>query len=546
MIKVCGIYKITSPSQKIYVGQSLNVNKRKRDYEKTIHCKGQVRLYNSLLKHGFSNHKFDVIEECNVNQLNERERYWQDYYDVIGVNGLNCKLTGTKEKKMILSEEARKKISDSVKKNQPMKRPEMRELFSARFSGEKNPMYNMKGSLNKASKQIIDTETLQMFECIREAAEFYSVKYSTLKSMINGTNKNKTNLIYYQKKSMKNLELNTPLPIEEIDFRVQSINNGGYATILAYKSARIDMARLDDVVGPMNWQRKHEYINGKLFCHVGIYNGEICEWVWKSDVGTESMTEASKGESSDSFKRACFNWGIGRELYDYPIISVKLNDNEWTKDGGRPKQTYNLHIRDWKWYSEFTDGRITFLAAKDENGKVRFKWGVMKPKQEEPEYKAAAAPEVAAEPIVEAPVEVVAEVTPTPVVEEGNVQGLLKQEAEPHDYQREQAITMYEEMFGKKPHHKMSTLRIIEEYQREAEKREDELKEEPKVEEAEVVEDDASILDYLDMVDGFTDPAEFVKWAKGIVSQFESVDNESTIQGFRQVCNEHYSKLVKR
>jgi hypothetical protein len=166
----------------------------------------------------------------------------------------------------------------------------------------------------------------------------------------------------------------------------------------------------------------------------------------------------------------------------------------------------------------------------------------MKPKQEEPEYKAAAAPEVAAEPIVEAPVEV----TPTPVVEEGNVQGLLKQEAEPHDYQREQAITMYEEMFGKKPHHKMSTLRIIEEYQREVEKREADLKEEPEVEEAEVVEDDASILDYLDMVDEFTDPAEFVKWAKQIVSFFEGVDSEPTIQGFRQVCNEHYSKLVKR
>jgi hypothetical protein len=341
-------------------------------------------------------------------------------------------------------------------------------------------------------------------------------------------------------------ELSRPLDISDVDFRVQSINNGGYATILAYKDARVDMNRLDEVCGIGYWKRDFKEINGKLYCGVAVYNKEISEWIWKWDVGTESMTEATKGLASDAFKRACFNLGIGRELYDYPIISVKLNDNEWTKDGGRPKQTYNLHIRDWKWYSEFTDGRITFLAAKDENGKVRFKWGVMKPKQEEPEYKAAAAPEVAAEPIAEAPVEVVVEVTPTPVVEEGNVQGLLKQEAEPHDYQREQAITMYEEMFGKKPHHKMSTLRIIEEYQREVEKREADLKEEPAVEEAEVVEDDASILDYLDMVDEFTDPAEFVKWAKGIVSQFESVDSEATIQGFRQVCNEHYSKLVKR
>ena len=340
-------------------------------------------------------------------------------------------------------------------------------------------------------------------------------------------------------------ELSRPLDISDVDFRVQSINNGGYATILAYKDARVDMNRLDEVCGIGYWKRDFKEISGKLYCGVAVYNKEISEWIWKWDVGTESMTEATKGLASDAFKRACFNLGIGRELYDYPVISVKLNDNEWTKDGGRPKQTYNLHIRDWKWYSEFTDGKITFIAAKDENGKVRFKWGVMKPKQEEPEYKAAAAPEVTPEAIVEAPVEAVVQVT-APVVEEGNVQGLLKQEAEPHDYQREQAIAMYEEMFGKKPHHKMSTLRIIEEYQREADKEEEETEEIASVDETEAIEDEASILDYLDMIDDFTEPAEFVKWAKGIVAEFEGKDSEVTIQGFRQVCNEHYSKLVKK
>jgi hypothetical protein len=338
-------------------------------------------------------------------------------------------------------------------------------------------------------------------------------------------------------------ELSRPLDISDVDFRVQSINNGGYATILAYKDARVDMNRLDEVCGIGFWKRDFKEINGKLYCGVAIYNKEISEWVWKWDVGTESMTEATKGVASDAFKRACFNLGIGRELYDYPIISVKLNDNEWTKDGGRPKQTYNLHLRDWKWYSEFTDGKITFIAAKDENGKVRFKWGVMKPKQVEPEYKAAAAPEVAPEPSVEAPVVVV----PSPIVEEGNVQGMIKQETAVHDdTERQQAIAYYEEMFGKKPHHKMSTLRIIEEYQREVDKREAALKEEPTIADAEIIENDASILDYLDMVDEFKDPAEFVKWAKEIVSLFEGVDSEANVQGFRQVCNEHYSKLVKK
>ena len=342
-------------------------------------------------------------------------------------------------------------------------------------------------------------------------------------------------------------ELSRPLDISDVDFRVQSINNGGYATILAYKDARVDMNRLDEVCGIGYWKRDFKEINGKLYCGVAVYNKEIAEWVWKWDVGTESMTEATKGLASDAFKRACFNLGIGRELYDYPLISVKLNDNEWTKDGGRPKQTYNLHLRDWKWYSEFTDGKITFIAAKDENGKVRFKWGVMKPKQVEPEYKAAAAPEVAPEPAVEAPVEAQVQIVPTPVVEEGNVQGMLKKEVEAlNDTERQQAITYYEELFGKKPHHKMSTLRIIEDYQTEVEKREAAMKDEPTIADAEIVENDASILDYLDMVDEFTDPSEFVTWAKEIVSLFVNVDSEATVQGFRQVCNEHYSKLVKK
>ena len=128
---------------------------------------------------------------------------------------------------------------------------------------------------------------------------------------------------------MENLKLNTPLTIEEIDFRVQSVNKGGYATILAYKDARVDMNRLDSVYGVDGWQKKYDLINGNLFCSVGIFSDKSKEWIWKQDVGTESNTEKTKGEASDAFKRACFNLGIGRELYDYPIIQVKLLDNEF-------------------------------------------------------------------------------------------------------------------------------------------------------------------------------------------------------------------------
>ena len=175
-------------------------------------------------------------------------------------------------------------------------------------------------------------------------------------------------------------ELSNPLPIESIDFRIQSINKGGYATILAYKDARVDMQRLDEVVGPENWQRKHLRENHN--CTVALWCDVKEQWISKEDTGTESNTEQQKGLASDSFKRACFNWGIGRELYDYPLISVKLNDNEVDLTATpRPKATWNLKLKEWVWYSEFEGQQITFLAASD--GKTtRFTWGKMKQKGE--------------------------------------------------------------------------------------------------------------------------------------------------------------------
>lgn len=141
--------------------------------------------------------------------------------------------------------------------------------------------------------------------------------------------------------------LNKPLDISDIDFRVQSINNGGYATILPYKDARVDMNRLDKVVGPLSWKREHEFKNDKMYCKVSIFCHSLKEWITKEDVGTESKMDSSKGEASDAFKRACFNWGIGRELYDYPVISIKLNQNEWKKNGKFNNATYELKLKDW-------------------------------------------------------------------------------------------------------------------------------------------------------------------------------------------------------
>ena len=170
------------------------------------------------------------------------------------------------------------------------------------------------------------------------------------------------------------MNINTPLEIHEIDFRVQSINKGGFATILAYKDARVDMNRLDAVYGVGFWQKKYDVINDNLFCSVGIWNKELNQWVWVQDVGTESNTEKEKGQASDAFKRACFNLGIGRELYDYPIIQVKLNDNEFDKTTNKP--TWDFKLKEWVWFSQFDDkGKLNYLACKDQNGKARFTFG---------------------------------------------------------------------------------------------------------------------------------------------------------------------------
>ena len=128
------------------------------------------------------------------------------------------------------------------------------------------------------------------------------------------------------------------LRADEIECRVQSVKKNGLVLLL-YKDARCDMNILDETVGAENWQREHYECKGNLFCRVGIRierpvaESKIGEWVWKSDCGTESNTEAQKGEASDSFKRACFNWGIGRELYTSPFIWVE--NNAYTLTDGR-------------------------------------------------------------------------------------------------------------------------------------------------------------------------------------------------------------------
>lgn len=171
--------------------------------------------------------------------------------------------------------------------------------------------------------------------------------------------------------SVKDLQI--PLWSEELELRIQSINKGKYATILVYKDARVDMKRLDEVVWPLNW--KKEYRNNNQNCIVSIYDESKKEWVSKEDVWTESMTEKEKGLASDSFKRACFNWWIGRELYEYPVIQLKLNNDEVQEYNWKLKASFKLNLRKWKLWTQFKDWKITFVWLKDEIWKLRFKWG---------------------------------------------------------------------------------------------------------------------------------------------------------------------------
>jgi len=129
------------------------------------------------------------------------------------------------------------------------------------------------------------------------------------------------------------------LKANEIDCRVQSVTEKG-VILLLYKDARCDMNILDETstVGPMRWKREHSRDNAN--CTVSIWSDEMEQWVSKEDTGTESNTEKAKGLASDSFKRACFNWGIGRELYTAPFTWISADKCSIQKDGTKFK-TYD-------------------------------------------------------------------------------------------------------------------------------------------------------------------------------------------------------------
>ena len=130
------------------------------------------------------------------------------------------------------------------------------------------------------------------------------------------------------------------LTSEEIDCRVATCKENG-VSLLLYKDARVDQNILDETFGIFGWQRSHQLIDGNLYCTVSIRNPETGEWIHKQDVGKESNAEKEKGQASDSFKRACFNLGIGRELYTAPFIWVPKELVTIKKDDKGKNTTYD-------------------------------------------------------------------------------------------------------------------------------------------------------------------------------------------------------------
>lgn len=165
------------------------------------------------------------------------------------------------------------------------------------------------------------------------------------------------------------------LRADEIECRINQIkDNEGKATgltLLLYKDARCDQNILDETVGAMNWKREHTRDNRN--CIVSLWDSEKKQWVSKEDTGTESNTEKEKGLASDSFKRSCVNWGIGRELYTSPFIWIKAEDCKIFKDS-RGK---------WACYDKFSVAAIDYVdrvicyvvIRNNRTGKICYEWG---------------------------------------------------------------------------------------------------------------------------------------------------------------------------
>lgn len=196
------------------------------------------------------------------------------------------------------------------------------------------------------------------------------------------------------------------LQADDIDVRIQSFKNNA-VILLLYKDARVDMRILDEVFGPLGWQRTHEVIAGNLFCNIDLWDEQNKCWVRKQDVGKESNQDAEKGQASDSFKRASTNVGIGRELYTSPFIYVRLDGDEIDTQRNKPKASVKFTVKEIDYNKRKEINRLIIVDGK---GKTRFEMGKRIEEPNPVEKSIAKEPEKPAEPPKETTKDVIKQV----------------------------------------------------------------------------------------------------------------------------------------
>ncbi len=160
------------------------------------------------------------------------------------------------------------------------------------------------------------------------------------------------------------------LRAEEIECRIGIMNEKG-VSLLLFKDARVDQKILDEVFTPFGWRRTHQVLDGNLYCTVEIWDKEKQQWIAKQDVGTMSYAEKEKGQASDSFKRACFNWGIGRELYTAPFIWIPAELAKLKRKGDKLYCEGRFHVQEISCNKERA---ICLLTIVNEAGQVVYQW----------------------------------------------------------------------------------------------------------------------------------------------------------------------------
>lgn len=193
-----GIYKITNPKRKVYIGQSINIERRFKQYLKSSLQKySQTKLYNSFKKYGLDSHTFEILEECNFEELNNKERFYQDKYNVLSKNGLNCILISTDLKPSLFSKETREKMSKSkigIKCSEETRLKISKSNTGRKVTGKNYEIF--RNAMKKRSKPIIDTKTNKIWYSLRECAKENNITKSTLNNYLLNKTKNKTSLIY--------------------------------------------------------------------------------------------------------------------------------------------------------------------------------------------------------------------------------------------------------------------------------------------------------------------------------------------------------------